>query len=420
MTPSVFVRPDPARDEVKVAFPSFLPDGNRYLYVARRSDGSSSLMLGENDRVSRVVMPIESNAQYVEPGVLVFARGGALVGQSFNASTGQVAGEPFAIAESVRFFLSTSAADFSASPNGSLVFQSHADRSRLAWLDRSGREVGTVGSPGNYLEVRIEPAGRTALASRTLPATGTYDIWSFDLERGTETRVTLDDAFTEIEGIIVPGGDAMVFAATRGRPPRLMRRDLRTGHDEPLLPQGRMQGPDDVSPDGRRLAYQERTDRGTFNLWTMPLDRSGDAVPDPPSPFSETRLRFAPDGDHYSFTSNESGRAEVYVSRLSGGAEDHGFERRRERRPLESRRPRDCLCLLGLQDDGRSRFGRRLRSSSGDPMTLFANASKPWVSYDLSPDGKRFLVIIPEVVASEQPLTAFLNMLPTLGGGQAK
>jgi hypothetical protein len=56
----------------------------------------------------------------------------------------------------------------------------------------------------------------------------------------------------------------------------------------------------------------------------------------------------------------------------------------------------------------------------GRPVTLFANASKPWISYDLSPDGKRFLVIIPEVVASEQPLTAFLNMMPKSGRSQAR
>ena len=274
---AVFVKLDPSRDEIKIASPSFLPDGKRYIYLVRHKDGTNSLMLGESGKDPRVVMPIESNAQYVEPGMLVFARGGALVAQSFDASTGQLAGEPFAIAESVRFFLSTSVAEFSASPTGSVVFQSHADRSRLAWLDRTGRELGTVGSPGDYLEVRIDPAGRAALASRRLPATGTYDIWSFDLDRGTETRVTLDDAFTEIEGITAPGGDAMVFTAARGGPPRLMRRDLRTGKDEPLTQGLLMQGADDISPDGRRLAYEERTDRGGYNLWTLPL--TGPATP---------------------------------------------------------------------------------------------------------------------------------------------
>ena len=70
----------------------------------------------------------------------------------------------------------------------------------------------------------------------------------------------------------MPGGDAMVFAAARGTSPRLVRRDLRTDRDEPLAPPGLvMQGADDVSPDGRLLAYEERTEQGAFNLWTLSL-----------------------------------------------------------------------------------------------------------------------------------------------------
>jgi eukaryotic-like serine/threonine-protein kinase len=409
---AVFLKPDAASDEYKVSFPSFLPDGNRYLYLARHSDGGTVLKLGESGKDARVIMPIESNAQYVEPGILVFAKGGALVGQPFNVSTAQVGGEPFAIAERVRFFLSTSAAAFSASPNGALVFQSHDDRSRLAWIDRTGREVGTAGSPGKYLELSIARDGRTALASRTLPSTGTFDIWSLDLDRGTETRLTLDDAFTEIEGVMTPAGDTMIYAAARGRALALMRRDMRSGHDEPLLPQGRrMQGADDVSADGRLLAFEERTAAGNFNLWVLPL--AGAAAPTliRQSPYSENPLRFAPDGDHYVFLSNESGRNEVYVSRLSGG-------------------PKTMLSTSGAIGARWSRDGREVLYVSSDlrmmsvpvrvtptlelgkPLTLFAIANKNWMGFDVSPDGKRFLIITPEVVANEQPLTAIQNWNP--------
>jgi serine/threonine protein kinase len=408
---AVFVKPEPARDEYRVTFPSFLPDGNRFLYLARGREGDT-LMLGEGDRDARVITAMESNAQYVEPGILVFAKGGALVGQAFDLATAQVSGGPFAIAESVRFFLSTSVAEFSASPNGVLAFQPHHDRSRLAWLDRSGREVGTVGSPGDYLELRIAADGRTVLTSRKLPSTGTYDIWSIDFDRGAETRLTLDDAFTEIEGTMAPTGDVMFYAGTRGRGLRLMRRDLRSGRDEPLTPQGlRMQGPDDVTPDGRLLAYEERTEGGGFNLWTLPL--TGAATPSPirQSPFSENRLRFAPDSDHYMFLSNESGRLEVYVSRLSGG-------------------PKTMVSIGGALDGKWSRDGREIFYVSSDrrmmavsvqitptlvlgkPVALFAMAGKPWVGFDVSPDGQRFLAIVPEVVASEQPLTAIQNWTP--------
>ncbi len=407
---TVLVKPDSSRDEARVVFPSFLPDGNRYLYLLRHRDDASVLMIAEPGSAPRTIMPIESNAQYVEPGTLVFAKGGALVAQSFDASTGKVAGEPAAIAASVRFFLTTSAAHFSTSPNGSLVFQSQSDQSRLAWLNRSGQEVGTVGSPGNYLDVRLAPSGRTAVASRTLSTTGTFDIWSFDLDRGTETRVTLNDTATEIEGIIVPGGDAMFFAAARVGAPRLIRRNLRTGGDEPVVAQGRqMQGTEDVSRDGKRLVYSERTDKGTYNFWTLSL--TGPPVPAPirESAFNEARFRFAPDGDHYTFSSDESGRNEVYVSRLSGGGKaivstGGGFDARwsRSGREIVYVSPDLRMMAVPVQTTPEVVLGK--------PTTLFAMAIKRWTSFDVSPDGERFLVVIPEIVAGEQPLTAILNM----------
>ena len=133
-------------------------------------------MLGEAGKDSRRMIPVESNAQYLDPGFLVFAHGGTLVGQRFDAVTAQVTGQQFAIADAVRFFPSTSVATFAASRSGSLVYQSTRNRNRdhLGWLDRSGREEPIVGSVGDYLDVRIiKPSGSAALLSRMLPATGT-------------------------------------------------------------------------------------------------------------------------------------------------------------------------------------------------------------------------------------------------------
>jgi hypothetical protein len=54
----------------------------------------------------------------------------------------------------------------------------------------------------------------------------------------------------------------------------------------------------------------------------------------------------------------------------------------------------------------------------GTPVALFASANRRWVSFDVSPDGKRFLVIVPEIVANEKPLTALLNLVPGLAGSR--
>ena len=234
--PVAEVKADTAHDEGRVAFPSFLPDGRRYLYLVKHRDGTNTLMLGEPGKPSQIVGKFESNTQYVEPGTLVFARGGALVGQAFDLASGRLRGEPFPIAESVRFFISTGLADFSTSPSGAVVFQAHSSSARIAWVDRGGRELSKLGPSGGYATVRISDHGRSALLSRALPATGALDVWSFDFARGTETRLTQDDAVTEYAAVASPDNELLFFGVARGGPPRLVRRDLRTGREEFLLP----------------------------------------------------------------------------------------------------------------------------------------------------------------------------------------
>ena len=406
--PSVVRKPDEAQGESKVAFPAFLPDGRRYLYYLRMKDGTGSLMIGEPGQASKRVMPMDSNVAFVEPNQLVFARGGTLMGQAFDPATGQTAGEPFAIAPVVRFFLTTGVATFSASRSGSIVYQSSRDTARLAWVDRSGHLVEQVGTPGTYLDLWLEPSGQEALLSRGLPATGTWDVWSLDLVRGTETRLTVDDAGTEFAPLLPAGGQSLIYSAPRGGTPKLIRRDLATGRDEVMLPGPMFQNGEDVSADGQLLAYSERTEAGPFNLWVLPLT----GPPRPrrlrPSPFHQEGLRFSPDGRYYTFTSFESGRKEAYVASMSGGAAMRVSKDGAE----AARWNRDGREILYLSGENRIVSVPVLTTPAlelGAPVTLFAAGSRGWVSFDVAPDGKRLLALIPEVVADEQPLKAILD-----------
>ena len=90
-TPTVEVSPDATRGETRVEFPSFLPDGTRYLYLLRTSDGAGWLMLGDTGRPARRIMPAESNVAYLDSGDLVFAQAGTLVSRPFDPATGRSA-----------------------------------------------------------------------------------------------------------------------------------------------------------------------------------------------------------------------------------------------------------------------------------------------------------------------------------------
>jgi dipeptidyl aminopeptidase/acylaminoacyl peptidase len=393
--------------EIRAAFPTFLPDGRHFLYVLRLQTGDQWLMLAEIGKPGRRLMPVDSNVQYVEPGLVVFAREGTLVARHFDATNGQVDGNVIAVAAAVRFFLSTGVATFTASRSGSLVYASNGDRDHLAWVDRAGHEVAVVGNPGNYLDLRIAPSGHSALATRSLPTTGTYDIWSVDLDRGIETRLTADDRSSELAPVLLQGERELIYSRTSSPAPNLMRRNLDTGREAWMAPSSGFQQATDVSPDGQWLAYSERGSGGKVTLWKLML--AGPPTPSQlqPSTANEADLRFSPDGRYRIFRSDEAGHAEVYISPVLGG----------RRTPVSSggaraaRWTRDSREIVYLTGDGRV-VAVPVRTDPvltlGTATTLFVLKDKPWKDFDISASG-RFLAIVPDVIGDEQPLTALLN-----------
>ena len=407
------ITPDSSKNERMVKFPWFLPDGRRFLYTLRLRDGTGRLALGEAGKPSRILLPVDSNVQFVEPGYVVFAKDGTLVAQRFDPATAEVTGGPVPIADSVSFFLSTGTASF-ATASGALVYQSQRDSDRIAWVDRSGKDLGPVGVPGLYLALRLASAGRVALLTRALPATGTYDIWSLDLERGTETRLTPDDRATEIAPVLLRDGRSLIFSATTaGGPPQLFRKNLDTGEDEAVLPTGsRFREAYDVTPDDRRLAYGERDESGN-RLWVVPLDAPRTPSPLQPFPFATSELRFSPDGRFYTFTAFESGKPDVYIASLAGGGKQPvsaGGAVLARWNPAGGE-------ILYLSSDARIvSVPVRLTPTLelGKPETLFTLTGKPWIDFDVALDGKRLLAAVREVVAEDQPLTARLHWSPEI------
>jgi len=413
--PEAIVTPDPSRGET-VVWPSFLPDGKRFLYLSQRPDSTGQLMLGERGRASKAIVSAVSNVQWVDPDYLVFAQEGVLVAQRFDQASERIVGAPVSIAEPVDRFLTTGRAMFTTSRTGTIAYHSYANVARLVWVDRTGKEVGTVGAPGDYLNVRLSPDGGTVLFERTKPGIGTWDLWTTDLARNVETRLT-SDPDSEAFPVWMPDGRAILFAKGRsGGLLNLARKRLDTGVEDDLLPIGTQQRrPIDVSPDGHTLLFTELTLRGTLNIFTLPL--AGPATPSAlfRSRFTEADPRFSPDGRAMAFTSDESGRFEVYVAPFpsTGG------------RTLVSA---GISTSVGQQGGARwSPDGRELFYVSADsrlmalpvrttptlevgrPAPLFPLPGRTWDDFAVSADGKRFLAVVPQAFAGEQPLTVILN-----------
>jgi Tol biopolymer transport system component len=414
--PEAIISPDASLGE-QVVWPSFLPDGERFLYLSQRPNSTGQLMLGQLGRASRPIASALSNAQWIDPDYLVFAKEGVLVAQRFHLEAAQAIGPQIVIADSVDFFLSTGRAMFSASPNGTIAFHSFSNVSRLAWIDRAAKEVGTVGAPGDYLTVRLSPDGQTALFPKRRRGLGTWDLFTTDLAGNVERRLTSDPG-SEAYPVWMPDGRSVVFGDGRhGGFLNLARKRLDTGVEDQLLPHEALQRrPMDVSPDGQTLLYTERSAAGGA-LDVLMLSMSGSARPTPlfASPFTEADARFSPDGRAVTFTSNESGRMEAYVAPFP---------------PTGVKIPVSAGLYAGIDAQAGARWnpnGRELFYVSTDgrlmvvsvstapnlhvgrPSALLKLPGRLWDDFAVSADGQRFLAVVPEALAGEQPLTIVLN-----------
>jgi len=394
----------------RAMWPRFLPDGTRFLYTTIEPNLRSHVRLAHGDGTAVDLVAADSQAQWVDPHWLLYVRESTLLAQRIDLDRRQAVGDPIAVAGPVAYSSATGWSDVSASFDGTLAFQSHVNINRLVWLDGSGRELSTTGSPAGYFTLRLSADGSRLLFSRLRAELGTYDLWIADLARQSETPVTTSPGM-ETGEVWGPGERSVLFAAARGGPPNLHQKDLVSGEERRLQTASRFQFPNDVHPDGTVVAYQQRTELGSWDLMTMRLDAPDEVAPLLSSPASEYGLRFSPGGELAAFVSDESRRSEVYVA------------------PFPVTGVKTAASVGGGVLPRWRRDGRELYYVSGDrrlmavPIDVTGTPGRPRelfrvgevTDYAVAPDGQRFIVVRPLSVAKEQPLTVIVNWPAALG-----
>ena len=319
-------------------WPQLLPDGKHLLCLMREkpdvTTGPARLRIVRSSdfAVVKDLFPSETRAQFVAStmnpakGYLLYVRAGVLLALPFDLRTWQVSGDALPVARSVYQF-GTGAADFSVSGRGVLAYQSFVSRSHLAWVDRAGREVGTIG-PGNtnLKGARLSPDGRWAAAGLYDLENAGQDLWLFDVKTNAARRLSAEPAFRDC-AVWSPDSKKMVFMfAASGKPGGLRLRGLGELDAEEPLPAAGFRIPLDWSPDGRfiafmnvglpRFANEQQSDIGLIDM-----SRGKTILPLLNSRFHESWGAFSPDGKWFAFTSNESGSSEVYVQAFRSGDE---------------------------------------------------------------------------------------------------
>jgi serine/threonine protein kinase/WD40 repeat protein len=391
------------------AFPEFLPDGNFFIYLVRGGDEAKrGLYVAALDKSApRRLLADESSAVFAPSttgkkyGYLLFLRGSDLIAQPFNAETLQLAGEVFPVAAETSFNLNSQIAA-SASSGGILVYETNFIRTnQLTWLDRSGKELGKVGSIQDEFHVALSPDGKTAATVRR----GNQGIWLYDVQRGAETRFT-PPTLPGSAPVWSPDGNLIAFGSGKG----LYLEDASGGSkEELLLENGNVKAVSDWSRDGRYLIYTETDPKGQGDIWYLPdpLNKSSERKPVKfqGTDAVESQGQLSPDGRWLAYASNESGKYEVYVRPFTSGpgrwkvsAGQGTYREPRWRRDgkelffLDPQFPINRLMAVAVQSGPRGDF------QVGAPQTLFefrAITQAPSGNgflYSPSADGQRFLV----------------------------
>ena len=404
--PVAVLKPDATKGEVRVLFPSFLPDGERFIYTTSDRNQAGRVMLAVPGQTPALILEAASNAIYTRPGFLLFARESALFALPFDATSGLATGEPLALGEPVSYMFGPNRGVFSASGDGVLAFHSFRDEISLNWVDRSGRTTMVAGT-GEYLSVRISRDDTQALFDRVQPGPGAADLWSVDLGRGTERRLTrapVPDTF----GTWTPDGRLAFFAKASGGPPRIHRKDLATLAETAVLPQRGLQIPVDVSPNGEHLLFVERTG-GESDLWALPLSGNQTPVLIVGGPFDQIDGRISPDGNLVAFVSTESGEPEVYVAPFPKADGPIRVSVAGGRSPRWSRDGKQLFYISGAQELLSVGISRTSSIHVGTATRVFPTSPMVrWRTFDVAQDG-RFLALIVKALAGDRPLTVRTN-----------
>jgi Tol biopolymer transport system component len=295
-------------------YPSFLPDGRQFLFYAQGTLETTGIYLGSVDSVeSRRLTAADTAGVYLSSGWLLWVRAGTLVAQRLDLERKALTGDPVTLADPVGFDAGNSAAGaVSVSAAGLVAYRAGgANRRQLAWFDRSGKALGVLGAPDeNDLEApRISPDGRRVAVARTVQ--GNADIWLLD---GTRTsRFTVDTALDRFP-IWSPDGSRIAFQSNRKSAFNIYQKPAGgAGAEELLVESPQDKYATDWSTDGRFILYHSNDPQTGRDLWVLPLE--GDRKPWVflKTSFEERVGQFSPDGRWVAYTSNESGRYEIYI-----------------------------------------------------------------------------------------------------------
>ena len=310
---------------------------------------------------------------------------------AFDANALEFRGKPLTIADGIEYYNARDIGYFSVSGNVLVYRKAPLENRELVWLDLSGKELDHWAEPAPYAGGTFSPGSQMAVLERANSSGRGNSLWLADTRRKTLTRLTADSEL-EQAGVVSADGNSVVISATSGYSGSLVQRWLTaSGKEEKLaeIPSGFL-NVTSVSRDGRYFFFSNQGPKTSFDIYYLDLQGERKLVPLLTSPYGEFDARLSPNDKWLAYTSNETGRIELYVTSFPAAGSKWQVSN-------SGIAANDVANVMDWSPDGKN-----LRYEQGDKLynvEWHENGGKP----DFS---------VPKEIASVPPRTVVISLLP--------
>ena len=405
--------PDPAKGELGHWWPQLLP-GNEHVLFTNFStpiDRAQIVVLSLETGEVKTLIEGGTFGRYVPTGHITYLRAGTILAVPFDIDRLEVTGPPVPVLEEVAHVVPDGSAAFAVSGNGTMAYVPDTlfnPPRLLVWVDRSGREEPVMPEPGLYSGPALSPDGRRIAVTIRRE---TDDVWIYELRRSLLTRLTRQDA-SAFGPQWTRGGRRVIYHVEQPQFDLFWRATDGSTSEQVLHSTASDKQATSLSPDGTVLAFSESDPDS--DIWLLPLDGSGEPTPFLATPYSEGQAAFSPNGRWIAYYSDESGRSEIYIQAYlnpEGGrvqvSTEGGVEPRWTRGGAELvYRHRNRMLAVAIDP---------VSGEPASPRVLF-EGTYAWAggnshSYDVTPDGSRFLMVKTPPESAPRQVYVVLNWL---------
>ncbi|MES2305202.1 MAG: protein kinase [Gemmatimonadota bacterium] len=410
-TPTRLTTLDTARREFNHWYPQSLPGGKAAIFTSYATPLARARIEAVEFATGKRTVLVEGAVfgRYATSGHLLYARDGAVFAVHFDPASLKVIGAAVPVVEDVAWLPTDGQAGFAIAENGTLVYLKASEwavKRRVVWADRAGNLEPALRDSGSWAQPRLSPDGKWFALTQTEPK---RDLWLVERSRSVARQLTraqgaafnavwtpdsraivytFEDPVYDLHRLAIDGSapDAVVFA---------------TPFDKRAA---------SITPDGQTLAYTEipSNDR----LFLRPV-AGGSSTPVDDQPGSQRAAAFSPDGRWIAYeVTNENEQPQIYVRAVDGHAGRIQISTDGGSQPLWTKGGREIVYRKG-----NALLAIPFQPATGEvgtAVSLFGIATAGRLDsratgYDVTPDGARFLMVIPIVKADALPTHVILN-----------